>query len=458
MRVMFYLDKDFIQKNKITHLQATLLLQIYKWIFGISPPRTLYGDMGNFFYISHHKVAIEDGMVSERAVSRFFCRLREIGIIENEYLEKSDRKNYIVFNWDIVSASIAKENDMPENFRYDWQEKAKKYKLAYNRYRSRKMPELLDTSEMNIKKPYGPESEAIAKYILIKHRNYFSNKVPMGTEQPTKTFINICHKIADIYNGHFVSSRYYPMNDKVFNNRQFDTEGWKEKILSVKGSWLLTRKLILGALKNFEKMYDAGYMPMNKQYLQTNLSLWFFDDSPNGYGQSQFVQSLKEPMPIQKKFQNNHAKEVKEKLSNAEIEAGKKLISLLPSRSNADSAWKHIRQICEWADTACGLSTNFRYFCSDVSNITGDVLPYGAVVLNKYYRFLKDKAINVLLNTLNIERSIDNEGPWSWFITESAKKHDFPIAWARCLDKDDMYDALREDMMPNVTDEWDNYL
>ena len=166
---------------------------------------------------------------------------------------------------------------------------------------------LLSEEDMGMKPKICREADAIARVILKRYNNYFSHRVPENGAKPTKTYIDICNKITDIYNGVFIKSRFYPLGERCLKNKQFQIDGWRDKIKEVQGDWVKTKKLILGALKNFVLMHDENRMPYSKDYLQTNLSLWFYDKVSNyDEPQSQFIFCLFEP-----EFTTKHNSEIK---------------------------------------------------------------------------------------------------------------------------------------------------
>ena len=201
------------------------------------------------------------------------------------------------------------------------------------------MSELLDEEDMKReeKYKYSKQADSIAKRILTKYAQYFQNKIPQAGQQPTKTYTRLCQKIDDIYNGHFVSSRFYAFDNNVFNNKQFDTEGWQEKIKEVKSDWSKVKAMIFNAVENFVLMYEEDRMPFKKDYLTNNLNDWFFSDNPNSKGQSQFIQSLNEPQIQKEKLGIDKAKNIVENLkkkSSYFYHAGHELNELLPVSAN----------------------------------------------------------------------------------------------------------------------------
>ena len=327
------------------------------------------------------------------------------------------------------------------------EEEWKKEQNSYNKTSEvNKVAGLLDDEEMQVAKPkYCKQSDAIAKKILNKYGQYFVTRFPNDGEEPTKTYIRLCNKITDIYNGHFVSSRFYNFDEGVFNNKQFDTEGWQDKIKAVKNDWTKTKQLIFQAVENFVLMYDEDRMPMKKDYLTNNLNDWFFSDNPNSKGQSQFIQSLNEPMVVKQKLSLDKAKVIVEEIkskSPVSYYAGHELNELLPANANEASAWTLIQDIIKWGKLLFQFDENAKYFFQCEIN---EKLESGPKVLPALFaRYLKENNISVSLNTLNIKQSIDSNAPWCWFINEACKKHNLNPDCVQCLDDADFFDAYNK--------------
>ena len=75
---------------------------------------------------------------------------------------------------------------------------------------------LLSKEDMGIISKVCKEADAIALLIIKRYGNYFSHRIPESGQAPTKTYIGICNKITDIYNGAFLKSRIYPLGGNPF--------------------------------------------------------------------------------------------------------------------------------------------------------------------------------------------------------------------------------------------------
>lgn len=493
-----YFSSKFVIENKLTLADVALLEYLYSWVLSKTPPDfKLYG-IKKAFWISQSKIAEDfEGLMSRAVVSQRFRKFERIGLIERKFTEDYYRFR-ACFNWKKVLESLAPQEWLKElNMKFalnwfekifsymqeeqseeakrheEWQKKPaheiinsfieeekeqkKKYieKIGVEAFEEeeRKFKEkrqralLLDIPVDRVlddgeKLPYCKQSDAIAKKVLWKYGTYFQNRVPKEGEKPTKTYVKLCHKIEDIYNGRFTSSRYYNFNEKVFSNKQFQTDGWREKINAVKGDWKKVKQLIFNACDNFALMYKEDRMPFNKDFLTTSLNDWFFSDNPTSKGQSQFIQSLNEPQVQGKKLDTDKALKIVDELkqkSPVYYESGHELNELLPVNASESLAWGYIKKIIQWGKLLWQFEGNAKYFLE--CEINGK-LESGAKVLPALFaRYLKQNKISVSLATLDIEKSVENNGPWKWFVEQACREHDMNINFVECFEVGDFYDA-----------------
>lgn len=471
-----YFSTKFIVENKLKLSDIVILEYIYSWILSDNPPEFKNESGKKAFYLSQSHIAKDyDSLITQSAISQKMKRFERCGIINTTVIDSIRGKFYVCFNWEKVVESLA-PRDLLENQKYkycsnwfekifkfmeeeknselewkdEWNKKSLHERIEYYKNEEEKWnvendSSLLSKKDMNIKVHYCEQSNSIAKRILMKYGNIFNTKYPKDGDEPTKTYIRLCRKIEDIYNGRFISSRFYSFDENVFRNRQFQTDGWKEKIKDVQGDWKKVKRLIFDAIDNFILMHDETRMPLKKDFLTSNLNNWFFDDSPNSKGQSQFIQSLNEPQIIRQKFGDDKAKkiidELKEK-SPISYLAGHELNDLLPANASELTAWNYIKEIIKWGKLLWQFEPNAKYFLQ--CEIGGN-LESGAKVLPALFaRYLKENKINVLLNTLNIEKAIDSNAPWCWFIQNACKAHDMNYDVVRCLDENDFFDAYNK--------------
>ena len=495
-----YFSTKFIIDNKLKLTDIVILEYIYSWILSERPPECR-PEMGKkCFYLSQTHIANDfEGLITQPAVSQKMKRLERCGIISAVITDFKGRC-FVRFNWDKVYESLApkkyveqqkykyccnwyekifqyiyEEEQLERQWKEEWDKKSlhervdfyrdqeKEFEKEYEQYKQQmnegdNMGGLLDDEDMNKTVYYCKPADKIAKRILIKYPHVFVTKYPKENEEPTKTYIKLCRKIEDIYNGRFISSRFYSFDENVFNNKQFVTEGWKEKIKEVKGDWGKVKTLIFNAVENFVLMNDENRMPMKKDYLTNNLNDWFFSDNPNSKGQSQFIQSLNEPQIIKQKLGEDKAKKIIEDLkskSPVSYYAGHELNSLLPPKASELNAWENIQKIIKWGKLLWQFEPNAKYFleCKIKNN-----LECGPKVLPALFaRYLKENEIDVTLGTLDIEQGADNNAPWAWFIKDACKKHQMNSNYLYCFDSQDFLDA-HNDMNKITFDDMENVI
>ena len=465
-----YFSTKFIIENKLKLTDIVILEYIYSWILSDNPPEFKIESGKKAFYICQSHIAKDfEGLITQAAISQKMKRLERCKIIETTIVDSIKGKFYVCFNWNKVIESLAakelleqqrykycsnwfekifkfiqEENNTEQQWKDEWNKKSLHERIEYYKGEEN-MSALLSDEDMNKKVYYCKQADKIARRILIKYPQIFVTKYPKENEQPTKTYIRLCRKIEDIYNGRFISSRYYDFDENVFKNKQFVTEGWKDKIKEVKNDWNKVKVLIFNAVENFCKMYDENKMPLKKDYLTNNLNDWFFSDNPNSKGQSQFIQSLNEPMEIKQKLGLDKAKgiveEMKEK-SPVSYFAGHELNELLPQNANEAAAWNYIQEIIKWGKLLYQYDGNAKYFLQ--CKINGNLESGPKVLPALFARYLQENEITVSLNTLNIEQAVDSNAPWCWFIENACKNHDMNLSAVRCLDKNDFFDAYNK--------------
>lgn len=480
-----FFNTDFIIKNKLSFSSVIILQDIYFWIFGKKPPMSLKINNKKFFYISQtHFSTLNVGLLSQPAVNLIFSELRKAGIIDDSIL-LNRHMNYINFNWEVMRESIMEENNLPPLEYYDImgmpeetlikmlrnmharideeieKEKRRKengeldkddmlnqgYEIVEKNNRNylvkkkEVQPEnpiiknsedkmLLSEEDMGMKPKICREADAIARVILKRYNNYFSHRVPENGAKPTKTYIDICNKITDIYNGVFIKSRFYPLGERCLKNKQFQIDGWRDKIKEVQGDWVKTKKLILGALKNFVLMHDENRMPYSKDYLQTNLSLWFYDKVSNyDEPQSQFIFCLFEP-----EFTTKHNSEIKadkifESLPEKAKVGGNKLFEM---NENMPSGlfWEKIKEMTEWGKLALENEPNIHYWIT-----SGSELP------ELFADYCEEKKLSISINTLDIKKAVESNSPWTWFVKDMSIKHGLNSHLSECVTAEDFLDC-----------------
>ena len=477
-----FFSTDFIIENKLSFSTVVLLQDIYFWILSRNPPKSFQFQNETYYFISQsHFCELNKGLLNQQRVSAIFKELKKIGIIHNSILVDL-HKNYISLNWQKIKESILIREELEQIERDDWWKRIHDYadeqialkkqpasKMdsnyevveknnrlylvkkkqqqadSYNRTNEENMAGLLDDKDMQLQKPkYCKQADAIAKRILIKYATIFQNRIPEEGQQPTKTYISICHKIEDIYNGNFTKSRYYNFDEAVFNNKQFDTEGWREKLKAVRGDWNKVKALIFNAVENFALMFKDDRMPFKKDFLVSSLNDWFHSENPNSRNQSQFIQSLNEPQIQKSKLGMDKAKNIVEDLkkkSPVSYYAGHELNELLPANANELTAWQFITDIIKWGKLLWQFDENAKYFMQ--CKINGELQAGPKVLPALFARWLKEQDVSVTLATLDIKQSSENNGPWCWFYEQACRKHDMNPNFVDCFDTADFYDARK---------------
>lgn len=482
-----YFSTDFFIANKIDAFTYILLEYMYSWILSDKPPKSFKINRKRYFYISQSHIA-EDltPILSQQIISSKMKKLKNCSIICDTLLIKQKgkiNKFYICFDWNRVLQSLAPQAILKEQkykFCSNWFEKIfnfikeeeetvgndelpeelsgeerlnffLKEQNSYNKSGAG-MSGLLDESDMRKKVYYCKQADAIARRILKKYAQYFSNRIPEENQEPSKTYVRLCRKIEDIYNGRFTSSRFYAFDEKVFKNKQFNTDGWREKINAVKGDWSKVKKLVFEAVDNFVLMYDENRMPLKKDYLVTSLNDWFFSENPNSRGQSQFIQSLNEPMLAKEKLGLDAAisiaNDMKQK-SPATYSSCHELNMLLPQNASEITAWKFMRKMMAWGKLFWQFESNAKYFMQ--GEIDGKLEAGPKVLPALFARYLKEKGINVTLGTLDIERAADSNAPWVWFIKDACNEHDMNSDYVYCFTDQDFYDAYQNENRGKIT-------
>lgn len=464
-----FFNKSFILKNKLSFSSVIILEDIYYWVMSKNPPKSINVKDKTFYYISQtHFAEFNDGLLSQPRVNAIFGELKKAGIISESILIKR-HMNYISFNWEKIKESLLSKGVLKEMENNDWWRRIhdyadeqiakenrkelapddmlnKGYEIVVKNNRKylvkkKKVDDknnmgdmLLSKEDMGIKSKVCKEADAIARLIIKRYGNYFSHRIPESGQAPTKTYIGICNKITDIYNGAFLKSRIYPLGEKCLKNSQFKIEGWRDKIKEVQGDWNKTRKLILGALKNFDLMHEENRMPYTKEYLQTNLNLWFYDNISNrDEPQSQFILCLFEP-----DFTNKHNSELKadkifEKLPEKAKDGGNKLFELNENMPSG-TFWEKIKEMVEWGKLAFENEPNITYWITSSSEIPGE-----------FAKYCEEKEISVSISTLDIQKAVDTNSPWTWFIKDVSIKHGLNSHLSELVTKEDFKKCYKRD-------------
>lgn len=446
MIILSFSANAYIDKQ-LTLLNCCILEVLFNWFKNNNKLNNLIVYKNNIYQWFNLKVLSKYCRCSWKTMQSNISVLSALGFLKK--LKTKDNKLYLTFDFEKYKTALNSEEDLVCK-RIIWinkyleEEKDKKIKIIETYNKSTKENEMNSLLDINVKKNYCKQADAIAKRILTKYATIFQNRIPEEGQESTKTYISICHKIEDIYNGHFLSSRYYNFNDAVFNNKQFDTEGWREKLKAVKGNWCKVKILIFNAVENFVLMHEEDRMPFKKDFLVSNLNNWFYSENPSCRNQSQFIQSLNEPQIQKLKLGLDKAKKIVEHLkkkSPVSYYAGHELNELLPLNASELTAWQFITDIIKWGKLLWQFDENAKYFMQ--CKINGELQAGPKVLPALFARWLKEKNVSVNLSTLDIKQSSANNGPWRWFYEEACRKHDMNPDFVDCFDTADFYDARK---------------
>lgn len=420
----------------LKHNHIVILTYMCKWIAGKNQPICREFDGRLYYWFSLQKMA-KDLFLSYQQVQLALRRLRNQDknvdyITEPLVYQKMDFVNnrmYLSVNLPVLKNLVECKNELKNiniNF-YTLQKRIEGNSIYTKRIGKMGAEALFDTE----KPVYCKEADSIAKLILKKYPQYFTHRIPDGKSAPTKTYVNICKCIEDIYNGRFIRERV--LSENFLNNTQFNIEGWQAKIKAVKGDWVAVKKLILGALKNFILMHDEDRMPYSKQYLQSNLNLWFYDSiSIQGEGQSQFILCLFEPEYTKKHNSEAKADKIFETLSDTAKNGGNELFEMNTSMP-AGMFWDNMRKMVEWGKNVCHFEDNAHYWISSASE-----LPH------LFVEYCRQENISVSLSTVDIQKAVKCNGPWTWFVKNACLKHGLNTSLAECVDISDFVDCYKK--------------
>lgn len=464
-----FFNSDFIIKNKLAFSTTIILQDIYFWLFSNNPPKSINISGKEFYFISQtHLADLNYGLLTQPRINGIFNELKKVGIIESTMIVDY-HFHYINFNWEKIIQSVLNKEVLKEMESNPWWKnihdvcekkiaEEKEWKETHNnkedmlnqgyevvrknnrdylvkkkeveknpiiKKEDEKMM-LLDEEDMGMKPKVCKEADAIARLILNRYCRFFSHRIPENGQAPTKTYIGICNKITDIYNGAFLKSRIYPIGEKCLKNSQFKTEGWRGEIKAVQGDWNQTRRLILRALKNFALMHEENRMPYSKEYLQTNLNLWFYDNISNrDEPQSQFLLCLFEPEFTTKHQSEMKADKIFETLNDTAKKGGNKLFELNENMS-AGIFWQRVKEMVDWGKLAFKSEPNIQYWVTSPNEIPG-----------RFADYCEEKGISISTHTLDIRKAVDDNSPWTWFIKDISLKHGLNPHLAECVNSED---------------------
>lgn len=354
-----------------------------------------------YIYCSYNYIADVLGF------SRQQVELNISKLVSKKFLSKKTKDRNKVY----ISLNLEKVKDLLEN-------NPKNQKLLENLsklYRGQSM--LLD---LNSKKNYSENAEKLLEKIVNENNDLFRMRI--NFQNPTKTLQKTCLILQDLYLGNFTNSRLYFFQD----TDKFPNE-WQKKIKEAKGDWNKVSELIQNCVKNFRLMFEKHRLPLNKNLLQNSFEKWLYDPYSIGENQSQFVQCLQEPSFIYQHFSEIKADNIFSKLSDSQKIVGNKLFSLNKSMSSG-KFWEFFNKMIDWCKFLSVYDENKKIY---------QIVEKSEMILDKFYDFLIQNKIAVNLSTFDIEKSVECNMPWVWFLQELNKNYNIDLDYLMCVNEND---------------------
>lgn len=393
--------------NKYPYIKGNhkrVLKYILNWIQSSKPPKKMAIEDNIYYWFSLQKIA-DDLFLSYYQVKTILYRLEN----KDRKIDYADEEPFI-YSQMVYSRSETNKLYIRLNL--------EKVQELFGKVREKEMIEPL--FEVEESKPKVNEmADKIARKILEKNSDIFKTRAGSS-----KTYQNCCRIITDIYNGSFINPHIYSLS-KINDCKWFDTDGWKSRLKEVKGDWGKVRKLLLNSVDNYRQMFDEKNMPQKKDRLPDSLEKWLYD-SFNDLYPSYFVFSFNPPNITQKQYGENRADTIFKLLPRKMQDAGNRLVETLPKGTYPSILWNNILNMWVWAKYLVEADSNSMYWIEDSADI-----------LNKFIAYCDDRDIEINLSTINIERAVECNSPWVWFVREASTKHGLNISLCDCVDKKD---------------------
>ncbi len=393
--------------NKYPYIKGNhkrVLKYILNWIQSSKPPKKMVIEDNVYYWFSLQKIA-DDLFLSYYQVKTILYRLEN----KDREIDYADEEPFI-YSQMVYSRSETNKLYIRLNL--------EKVQELFGKVREKEMIEPL--FEVEESKPKVNEmADKIARKILEKNSDIFKTRAGSS-----KTYQNCCRIITDIYNGSFINPHIYNLS-KINDCKWFDTDGWKSRLKEVKGDWGKVRKLLLDSVDNYRQMFDEKNMPQKKDRLPDSLEKWLYD-SFNDLYPSYFVFSFNPPNITQKQYGENRADTIFKLLPRKMQDAGNRLVETLPKGTYPSILWNNILNMWVWAKYLVEADSNSMYWIEDSADI-----------LNKFIAYCDDRDIEINLSTINIERAVECNSPWVWFVREASTKHGLNISLCDCVDKKD---------------------
>ena len=365
--------------------------------------KKIYIDNIPFMYINYNYVADAIGLTKQQTELNI-NKLCKSKYIYKKLEKKNGNKLYISLNYNFIDY-ILEDNQRNKTFL------TKLKKL----YKGDNM--LLD---LNQNKKYSTKSEVLLKKIIENNKDLFSMR--LNPNNPTKKYISSCKILQDLYTGSFLNSRLY-----FFDSPEKFSNDWKNIIKNIEGDWNKVEELLNYCISNFRKMFEKNRMPMNKDLLQKSFDKWLYDDYSTGINQSQFIQCFNEPIFVYYHLSEIKADNIFSKLSDSQKIIGNKLFSLNKSMASG-KFWELFIKMLNWCKFLSVYDENKKIY---------QIVEKSEMILDKFCDFLIQNKISVNLSTFDIEKSVECNMPWVWFLQELSKKYNIDLDYLKCIDEND---------------------
>lgn len=433
----FFHDKKYLKSN---HIQ--LLMYIYTWVFSGKIKDIIIKDKKKYFRISYTYMAEKLGM-NLRSLHNFMARLTgsnkdNISFFDTMFIRADGRYNnrvYVHIDYDMALSVL------------DDTKKFNKF-LIENliMYQREEMDELFEFED-KIRKPkpeikgkrgFTKEAENFVRKILTNHPEIFTTRIPKGDISVSKTFCKACRYVQDIWNGTFGSVRNNPYNENLGKSKWFDTEDWRKTLRGVKGDYQKMEELMEKAISHYKLMFDERYVPFNKDVLPSSFEKWLFDDFTLGNDNpiSYFILSFKEPNKTQNQLSEIKADKIFERIPEKAREGGNKLFEMNENMPSG-TFWESIENMVEWGKLAFENEPNIQYWITSPSDIPA-----------LFAKYCEERGLSVSLSTVDIEKSVEHNSPWTWFVKDASLKHGLNSHLSECADSEDFYDCYKDGHYP----------
>jgi hypothetical protein len=380
-----------------------VLKYILNWIRSSKPPKAKVIDGNTYFWFSLQKIA-DDLFLSYYQVKTILYRLEN----KDKKIDYAGEEPF-VYSQMVYSRSETNKLYLRLNFQ--------KVRELFGKAEENEMTEaLFDVDSEPVVNEF---ADKIAKKILADNSDIFTTRVGKS-----KTYQNCCRIITDIYNGNFTNPHIYNLS-KINDCKWFDTDDWKNKLTEVKGDWNKVRKLLLDSAENYQQMFDKKNMPQKKDKLPRSLEKWFYD-SFNDLYPSYFILSFNPPNITQKQYGENRADTIFKLLPRKMQDAGNRLVETLPKGVYPSILWNNVLKMWIWAKYLAEADSSSTYWIED-----------SADVLNQFMLYCEDRGVEINISTINIEKAVQCNSPWVWFVREASKKHGLNINLCDCVNKGD---------------------